>query len=75
MPFKAVPFSANITRNDTSEKVAKQVQLIIDKNTAEGWQYMRMENVETSVAPTKGCFGLGAQPGFTTSFQVLIFKK
>ena len=75
MEFIAVPFTANITRKDTSATVAKQVQSIIDHYVANGWEYMRMESVETSVAPTKGCFGIGAQPSFTTSFQVLIFRK
>ena len=75
MEFKVVPFTANITRNDTSATVAKQVQTIIDAHTEMGWEYVRMESVETTVAPTKGCFGIGAQPGFTTSFQILIFKK
>jgi len=75
MDFKVVPFTANITRNDTSTTVAKQVQSIVDSHIDMGWEYIRMESVETSVAPTKGCFGLGAQPGFTTSFQMLIFRK
>ena len=75
MKFKAIPFKAKITRTDPSIRVAKQLQSIIDENIANGWEYMRMENVATSIAPTKGCFGLGAQAGFTTSFQILVFKR
>jgi hypothetical protein len=75
MEYKAVPFTATITRNDTSGRVANQVQSIIDHYVAEGWEYMQMESVDTSVAPTGGCFGFGGQPGFTTSFQILIFKR
>jgi len=75
MQYIVVPFTANITRNDNSTTVANQVQSIIDQKVSEGWDYVRMESVETSVASTSGCFGFGAQPGFTTSFQILIFRK
>lgn len=75
MEYKVVPFTAKITRNDSSMTVAQQVQAIIDHNVAEGWEYMRMESVATSVAPTNGCFGFGGQPGFSTSFQILIFRR
>lgn len=75
MAYIAVPFTAKITRSDTTATVAKQIQNIIDYYHTEGWEYFRMESVETSVAPTKGCFGIGAQPGYRTYFQILIFKK
>lgn len=75
MEYKVVPFTAKITRNDTPAMVAGQVQALIDAAVAEGWEFVSMENVETSVAPIGGCFGFGAQPGFTTSFQILVFKK
>lgn len=75
MQYIVVPFTATITRTDSSTTVANQVQAIIDQKVGEGWDYVRMESVETSVAPSSGCFGIGAQPGFTTSFQILIFKK
>ncbi len=75
MKFKAVPFTAKIKRNHTSSTVAVQVQAIIDQYTVEGWEYLRMESVVTSVAGTDGCFGIGAEPRFTTSYQILIFRK
>ena len=75
MEFKVVPFTAQITRNDTSATVAIQMQLIIDKNKDEGWTYLRMDSVQTSVAGTSGCFGIGAEPGFTTTYNVLVFSR
>ena len=75
MEFKVVPFTAQITRNDTSTTVAEQMQSIIDANGRNGWDYLRMDSVQTSIAATNGCFGLGAQPGFTTTYNVLVFKK
>lgn len=73
--FKAIPFTASISRNDTSKKVADQIQALIDEHSKEGWEYLRLESVETNIEPTTGCFGFGAQPGYTTSFKVIIFEK
>lgn len=75
MQFKVVPFTAKITQNDTSSTVATQMQTVIDQYVSEGWEYLRMDSVQTNVAGTSGCFGFGAQPGFTTVFNVLVFRK
>jgi len=75
MEFKVVPFTAQITRNDTTTTVAKQMQTIIDSNVSEGWEYLRMDSVQTSIAADSGCFGIGAKPGFVTTFNVLVFRK
>lgn len=75
MEYKVVPFTAHITRDDTSVTVAGQMQALIDNTISSGWEYMRMDSVQTSVAGTGGCFGIGAQPPYTTTFNVLVFKK
>lgn len=75
MQFKVVPFTAQITRSDTATTVATQMQSMIDANVSAGWEYLRMDSVQTSVAATTGYFGIGAQPGYTTSFNVLVFRK
>ncbi|HVW96606.1 MAG TPA: hypothetical protein VHA56_11615 [Mucilaginibacter sp.] len=75
MTFKVVPFKAKISRGDTSATVAAQMQAIIDSHSDQGWNYMRMDSVETFVAPTKGCFGFGSIPGTTTAYNVLVFSR
>lgn len=75
MEFIVVPFVAQITQKDSTAHVAGQLQKVINEYSSKGWEYVRMENVETQVAGTNGCFGLGAKPGFTTSFSMLVFKK
>lgn len=75
MQFKVIPFTASITRDDTSTTVANQMQNIIDANNSDGWNYLRMDTVQTSVAGTGGCFGVGAQPAFSTTYNVLVFQK
>ncbi|HYC27444.1 MAG TPA: hypothetical protein VEB42_01495 [Chitinophagaceae bacterium] len=73
--YRIVPFTAQITRGTSSSEVAKQMQYIIDQNLTEGFHYMHMDSVETSVAGSEGCFGIGAQPAFTTFYHVMVFKK
>ena len=75
MVFKIVPFTASISQKDTTSTVASQMQSIVDSHVSEGWEYLRMDSVQTNVAGTNGCFGLGAQPGYSTTFNVLVFKK
>lgn len=75
MEFKVVPFTANISQQDNAGLVANQMQSIIDQHAGSGWEYIRMDTVETAVQPDSGCFGIGGKPGFTTHFNVLVFKR
>jgi hypothetical protein len=75
MTYKVVPFTAEITRDETTARVAAQLQNVIDSHTAEGWEYVRLEIVEADIAPDQGCFGMGAKPGFRTFFRMIVFKK
>ena len=75
MNYKVVPFIAQITQKDTTATVAGQLQTLINEYSSQGWEYVRLENVDTRVAPTNGCFGIGAKPGFVTSFKMVVFKK
>ena len=75
MEFKVVPFVAKITSKDSTTQVANQLQTVINSYSQEGWEYLRMDNVETYVEGTNGCFGFGAKPGFVTNYTVLVFRK
>ena len=73
MKFKVVPFTAVIKTTDTSAVVASQMQTIIDAHSAEGWEYTRMDSVQT-VVKERGCFGIGGKASITI-YNVLVFKK
>jgi hypothetical protein len=73
--FKIVPFMAQIGRGTSISVVATQMQTLIDTHVREGWEYMHMDSVQTSVAGSEGCFGIGAQPGFITTYNVMVFRK
>jgi hypothetical protein len=75
MDYKVVPFVAKITQKDTTATVAEQLQTLINEYSSQGWEYVRLENVETRVAPDNGCFGIGGKPGFSTNYKMVVFKK
>lgn len=76
MEYKVVPFTATIDKKkDTTSVVANQLEDLIKFHTRQGWQYVRLESVSTFVQPDPGCFGLGAKPGFMSSYQMVVFSK
>lgn len=75
MKFKVVPFKASISNTGGGKDVASQLENLIAGEVAAGWEYVRLETVETHVAGSSGCFGLGAQPGAVTSYPVAVFRQ
>lgn len=75
MEYKVLPFNANLKRDDSAASAAGQLQQLIDAQKAEGYEYVRLEDITTNVAGTNGCLGIGAQPGFTVTVSVAVFKK
>lgn len=76
MEYKVIPFIPAINRNkENSTQVAQQLEDIIKHHSNQGWSYVRLESVETFIKPESGCFGFGAQPGYTTSRQMVVFSK
>lgn len=76
MEYKVVPFVATIDpRNGTSDKVAKQLEKLINQGASEGWSYVRLESVTTYVNADDGCFGFGGKPGYTTARQMVVFSR
>lgn len=76
MEYKVVPFVASIDqKTGSASQVAEQLQNKIEKYTAQGWTYVRLEGVTTFVQADNGCFGFGAKPGYTTANQMIVFRK
>lgn len=76
MEYKVIPFVAAIDhKTGTSDHVAKQLEDLINRAAAEGWQYIRLESVTTYVSPDEGCFGFGSSPGYTTTRQMVVFSR
>ncbi len=72
---KVLPFHANISNSGSSQEVATAVERLIESQASDGWEFVQIQELTTSIAGSSGCFGLGATPGTTASMSVLIFKK
>lgn len=75
MEYKVVPFVASITQNDNSAKAAGQLQALATEYAKDGWEYIRLESVETHIAGDNGCFGIGATPARTASVSMVVFRR
>jgi hypothetical protein len=75
MEYRVIPFTAKITNDQGAAAAASQLASLIATNAAEGWEYVRLEQVETHVAGTAGCFGIGALPSSTLSVSMAVFRR
>lgn len=76
MEYKVIPFVALIdSKSGNTGQVALQLENTITSYAAQGWTYVGLESVTTFVQPETGCFGIAAKPGYTTSNQMVVFKK
>lgn len=79
MEYKVVPFVASITKGQGAGSAAAQLASLINHEAAEGWQYVRMENIEINIHdPGKsGCLGFGAVPpsNEVIRYDMVVFSK
>jgi hypothetical protein len=75
MEYKVIPFVASINSKGASSQSAKQLEDVIKTQSFEGWEYVRLESVSTYVQGSNGCFGLGGTPGYSTTYQMIVFQK
>lgn len=75
MNYKALPFIANISSGGSANDAAGQVESFIKQQTVDGWEFVSCGNIDTKIAASSGCFGIGATPPSSTSVLVLVFKK
>jgi hypothetical protein len=75
MEYKVVPFSASISTHEKDTKAAAQLEELANEAARSGWEFIRLERVETHVAGDSGCFGIGATPGSTISISMAVFRR
>ncbi|MCB1037801.1 MAG: hypothetical protein KDD47_28465 [Acidobacteria bacterium] len=73
--YKVVPFVASIGSREGSAEAASQLEEMIRSFASEGWDFYRMERIETFHDGEKGCFGFGATPGSSTSYSMVVFRR
>jgi hypothetical protein len=75
MQFKVLPFVASVSNTQGSGAAAAQLETLINQYSADGWEFVRLESVQTVIAGTSGCFGFGATPAITTVYSMAVFRK
>ncbi len=75
MQSRVIPFTASIANNEGAAAAAGQLQSVIASQAADGWEYVRLEQVETHIAGNNGCFGIGASPMLTRSVSMAVFRQ
>lgn len=73
--YRVVPFVASINMYEGATQAAAQLEALIQSWTAQGWEYVRLESVETFVAGSAGCFGIGATPARVVSYSMAVFRQ
>lgn len=73
--YRVIPFVASIGTGEGSTQAANQLEALIRSWAEQGWEYVRLESVETYIAGTQGCFGLGATPARLVSYSMAVFKQ
>ena len=75
MEYSVVPFVASVGNNQGSRTAAEQLQNMINEYVSGGWEYVRLEQVETYIAGNNGCLGIGATAARYTTFSMAVFCK
>jgi hypothetical protein len=75
MEYKVVPFAANVQSHEGASAAAGQLQSVIASQASQGWEYVRLEHVETNIAGSNGCFGIGASPAQTIHVSMAVFQR
>ena len=73
--YRVVYINPTMARNDSGDRVASQLESLIQQNVNEGWEFVSVESLSTWVAGTSGCFGLNAKPGYTHNTQMVVFSR
>ena len=76
--YKVVPFLGQLKRGvvsmDNASKVSEQLQELIDRHAAEGWDFYRIDKVDIQISP--GCLAglFGSKVSFIT-FDQVVFRR
>ena len=73
--FRVVPFIANIALGQGSVEAAAQLQSVIDFESAQRWEYVRLESVETYVRGESGCLGIGGTESRWDRYKMIVFRR
>lgn len=72
--YRVLPFIGKIKGKQTADNVSDQLEELINKGDAEGWEFSQLGNVNIEVQP--GCLAalFGAKASYIR-YDMAIFKK
>ena len=73
--FTVLPFVANIDIQQGASEAASQLQSVITQYSAQGWEYVRLETVETYVRGDSGCLGIGSTDPRWEHFKMIVLRR
>mgnify|MGYP001123091610 CR=1 FL=1 len=74
MKTKVIPFVPTVTDVNPGAAAASQLQQLIEENVNEGWNFINLTSMQTTVNPT-GCSSAGKNNAQSVNIQLLIFSK
>ena len=74
MEIKVIPFVPQVTDVNPAGSAASELQTSINKMHDQGWEFVSLSSMQTSVRPT-GCNSLQKNTDSVVNIQLLIFKK
>ena len=73
--FRVLPFVANITQQQGSAEAASQLQQVISQYSGQGWEFVRLETVETFINGDSGCLGFGSTDSRWERYKVIVIRR
>jgi len=75
MQTKVLPFVPSVTDANPAEAAAAQLQELVDKMASDGWNFVSLTSMQTSVSAT-GCASIFNNNGpDMVSLQLVVFQK
>jgi hypothetical protein len=75
MQYVAVGFDPPVSRDGTSAAAASALENLIAQHTAEGWEFVGVQNHSTIVPGSSGCFGFGATNPYPQTISIVVFRQ
>jgi hypothetical protein len=72
--YKAIPFKAQLSRKDTANAIATQLENLINDQAIDGWEFDCLDDVGVSIEP--GCISalLGGRTQYLR-YDIVIFRR
>lgn len=74
MNYKVVAFHPSVTDRDSAEVAAKELEKVITEYAKDGWNFVALESMTTTVKPT-GCNKLFNKQPSDSNLQLIVFNK